>query len=79
MNAFTLKNKIDLGSATRIGFHKSSIIDHIMTNQSLSCNISLKDHSISDHKLIYVTINQAITENVSRTIKRKYVDVEKWR
>lgn len=79
MNAFNLHNKIDSLYATRVGFHRSSIIDHVMSNKKLKCEITLKDHSISDHKLMNITVDQQVMEKVSKVVTRSYVNIADWR
>lgn len=59
-NGYRVINEISEDKATRIDKRTGtkSILDHFVTNlQNLDCILDLKDHCISDHKLIQTTIN----------------------
>lgn len=77
MNAFSLQNNLNV--ATRIGNTKSSIIDHVITNKNLNCEIIMKDHMISDHQVLNIKVNIPKIPWIKEKITRKKTNIQHWR
>lgn len=79
MNAFEIKNKISVHNATRATMRNSSILDHVLANKNLQCQIKLHDHMISDHKIMAINVNSKvkIKNKIEKKIKIK-LDEKKW-
>lgn len=77
MNAYRIENRLSKENATRVTDKTASILDHIITNQKLDCKINMEDHSISDHKIIYVRMKKNIKKNKEK-IKKSYINTDLW-
>lgn len=81
MNGFQVQNTLTIEQATRIsGSTKTaSILDHIITNKDLKCNIKIDDHCISDHKIIYTKVNHIVYKKGKEYVERKKLNMEQWK
>lgn len=79
MNGFQFQNKVNLQSATRTTKNTASILDHVITNKNIKCNISLEEHTISDHKIIYTEITKVVHKTIKQSMTRSYLDINKWK
>lgn len=84
-NGFNFLNNIDLEYATRIenrlGNISKTIIDHVITDLcKYTYNMVITSTFLSDHELIFLSINKAVTsqiQNFSKTIVN-YQRLEDW-
>lgn len=71
VNNFAIQNEIKPENATRIGCFKSSLLDHVLVNKNLECDIRLENHCISDHKIMFVNLKQEAIQKVKKNIITK--------
>lgn len=69
LRGFKICNVIDENYATRAIANSKSILDHVLTNKNLDCNIAIQNH-ITDHKILNIEL---ITNIKSPQAKKKLV------
>ena len=79
MNGFQFQNKINIQNATRTANNSASVLDHVITNKNIQCDINLEDHTISDHKIIYSEVSKVVYKNSKQMITKTFLDINKWK
>lgn len=77
MNGFQIQNLINSENATRETEASATIIDHVLTNKNVMCNIKLQEHFITEHKLLYIKINKAIKVKTKQRFEKSKLDIQK--
>lgn len=77
-NGYQIQNTISPENATRTTTNTASILDHIITNKNIVCNLTLADHSISDHKIIDIEMKKMEFNKEKEIFKKAYVNTEAW-
>lgn len=81
---YRIANIINGDNATRIS-NTMSLIDHVLINKNLTCNVSVMDYAISDHKPLTIGVNihstifkpkaQKTVEIVNKKVFKKKFDI----
>lgn len=79
MNAFGIQNIMTAENATRTTEHTATILDHVITNKNLTCNMKLQDHPVTDHKIIHTEVKKIMIERKTKEkVTRAYLNKELW-
>ena len=62
-NAFNIQKNISQTNATRTTKTTKSIIDHVLANKNLECDLVLEENEISDHNIIMLLYNNIIIKH----------------
>lgn len=79
MNAYQIQNTLTRNQATRETELTATILDHVITNKISSCKINLKNHMISDHKIMNISITNDLEKMKTKKITRIKLDEQKWK
>lgn len=79
MNTFTIQNILTTENATRQTEKTATILDHVLMNKNLYCDITLTDHVISDHKVMYIKLNKVIEKKTKEVINKTKLLKGKWK
>ena len=82
LNNYSLANKVDINSATRITELSSTLIDHVICTYNIKnrCSIRVKDSCLSDHKELFIELKEKINKYVPKVeVKRTILNVDKFK
>lgn len=78
MNGFQIQNYINSENATRQTENTATILDHVLSNKNITCDINLQEHMITDHKILFIKLNKTIPKNTKEIVERTRLNKQKW-
>lgn len=73
INGFKICNKINEKNATRVTAQSKTLIDHVISNNQITCDVRVSDKYVSDHNILEISVVEKVKTKEKKIRKNHLV------